>query len=284
MTTLKSRLMGIAPPWFIRTARDARTASYQMLAPFEQLLGIANQDNPPWYLKRVVGDPRNFWQGEVFASFLIGLGLKSNQDVVDIGCGCGSIAIPLIRFIGGGGTYVGLDIYAPAIAWCSQNITPRHPNSRFVHVDVNNPVYTSGGASAAETRLPLPNASADLVFLRSVFTHMNPDEIGGYLRDIGRVLRPDGRCVATFFLLNPEQEKLESEGRGSIPFKFGKDGWRYQFESSPYTACAQDEAMISHIARDAGLSITTVLYGRWSGRSVRTAPELQDCIVFAKTF
>jgi SAM-dependent methyltransferase len=280
--TLKSRFMKVAPPALIRAARGIRTTSYRMLAPFEQVLGIANDRNPPRYLKRFIGDPRNFRQGEAFASFLVGLGLKSSDSVVDIGCGCGSIAIPLSQFMGSSSRYLGLDIYAPAIDWCARHVTPRHPHFRFVHLDVSNPIYTSGGASASRARLPLDESSVDLVFLRSVFTHMNPSEIGAYLLDIGRALRPGGRCVATFFLLGPEQERLASEGRCSIPFAFGSNGWRYQYESSPYTACAQDEESIRRMADEARLLTTSVLYGRWSGRSERTAPELQDCVIFTK--
>jgi ubiquinone/menaquinone biosynthesis C-methylase UbiE len=280
---LKKRVMSLAPTWVLQTLREARTTAYRVLAPAEELLGIATPDNPPTYLKRVIGDPKNFAKGGPFADFLVREGgLARDEDVVDIGCGCGSIAFPLMKHIGQEGSYCGLDVYAPAIAWCTKNITSRYPRFTFRHVSVNNPIYNAAGEAARTSTLPLSDSSADLVFLRSVFTHMNADEVFNYLKEIARVLRPGGRCIPTFFLLNPEQERLSAAGAAKLSFAYGTREWRYVYESSPYTACAQDEAMLLRMSAEAGLAVRSVLYGSWSGRESPTAPELQDCMVLVK--
>lgn len=281
--TVKARIMRFAPRWGIQALREVRTSMYRVLAPVEVLLGIATPDNPPTYLKRVIGDPKNFGQGGPFAEFLLRAGgLKPEHDVVDIGCGCGSIAFPLTKHIGPGGSYCGLDVYAPAVAWCTKNITRRFSNFTFRHVAVSNPIYNAKGEAARTCHLPLGDATADLVFLRSVFTHMNPEEVSNYLKEISRVLRPGGQCVATFFLLNPDQERLTAAGESRLDFRHGTREWRYVYDSSPYTACAQDEAMLQRMGRDAGFEVRKVLYGTWSGRAEPSAPELQDCMMFQK--
>ena len=54
----------------------------------------------------------------------------------------------------------------------------------------------------SEYRLPFPDGDFGVVFLCSVFTHMLPDGVANYIREISRVLKRGGRCVSSFFLLN----------------------------------------------------------------------------------
>lgn len=48
-----------------------------------------------------------------------------------------------------------------------------------------------------------------------MFTHLSPADRDNYLREIRRVLRPGGRCFATFFLLDVEAEQAMAQGRAS---------------------------------------------------------------------
>ena len=53
-------------------------------------------------------------------------------------------------------------------------------------------------------KLDFPDATFDFVCATSVFTHMLPAGVANYLREIRRVLRPGGRCLATFFVLRSD--------------------------------------------------------------------------------
>ena len=53
----------------------------------------------------------------------------------------------------------------------------------------------------------------DVAHLSSVFTHLLPTTIDHYLREINRVLRPGGRCVSTFFVLNDPTRAATPEHR-----------------------------------------------------------------------
>src|ERR1700722_1711449 len=54
--------------------------------------------------------------------------VQAGQSVLEVGCGGGRGAIPLLHALGPEGSYVGLDIIGPSIDWCRENITPRVPN------------------------------------------------------------------------------------------------------------------------------------------------------------
>jgi ubiquinone/menaquinone biosynthesis C-methylase UbiE len=42
--------------------------------------------------------------------------------------------------------------------------------------------------------------------MKSLFTHIRPAEVENYLREMARVLKPGGRCLAAFFMLNEGRE------------------------------------------------------------------------------
>lgn len=55
-------------------------------------------------------------------------------------------------------------------------------------------------------RLPFPDNAFDVVVLFSVFTHMKPQEVKYYLEEIYRVLKREGRCLATFVLYKTKDD------------------------------------------------------------------------------
>lgn len=126
-------------------------------------------------------------------------GLKPSDDVLDIGSGIGRIAIPLTKFITSNGSYRGFDLVKMGVDWCRENISSNYSNFEFLHVKLNNDLYTSESDSAQEFKFPYPDNSYDFVCLISVFTHMKRDEISHYLAEILRCLRTGGRCIFSCF-------------------------------------------------------------------------------------
>jgi SAM-dependent methyltransferase len=129
--------------------------------------------------------------------------LVPDERVLDIGCGAGRTAIPLTAYLSKNGSYEGFDISAEAIEWCRDQVGSRFANFRFTHADVFNAAYNpSGRVQPSELVFPYPSGHFDLVFLYSVFTHMLPKDVERYLSEIARMLKPGGRVLATFFLVN----------------------------------------------------------------------------------
>ena len=140
---------------------------------------------------------------EFFQYFVQLGGLKPDENVLDVGCGIGRMAVPLTKYLKG--VYEGFDIGPEAIKWCQDNISRRYPKFYFQVADVFNEKYNPGGKyKASEYKFPYDNDAFDFVYLTSVFTHMLPHDMENYLSEISRVLRNNGRCLITYYLLNEE--------------------------------------------------------------------------------
>lgn len=187
--------------------------------------------------------------------------------ILDVGCGIGRKTLPLLHFLGEGGRYDGIDPSGFGIAWCDERITPRFPAFRFHRLDVRNRLYNPQGRIApAEVRFPFEDVAFTLIVVNSVFTHMLPDEVAHYLGEIRRLLGPDGRCLASFFLLNEESRAAIASGRSALPFLDGGEGWSTTSIETPETAVAIDEDLVRELVRAAHLEPMRVHPGSWSGR------------------
>jgi ubiquinone/menaquinone biosynthesis C-methylase UbiE len=251
----------------VKFLRYVRNTGLVALGPLDYLARAVKgkADLPPLHLRRYVGPLRSFESsGAEFMEYLRSLaGLRRGERVLDIGCGCGQMALHLKNYLDEGGSYAGVDIHGPSIRWCRQKIAQRHKNFHFAHIDVRNLAYNPSGAQRAETyQFPFEDRSFDLILLKSVFTHMRPLEVSNYVGEVARLLKNDGRCLATFFLLNDEQARLAND----LAFNYGEGEWRYVHEHSPESAVAYDEHFIMTLLEQYGLAVEKKIYGTWSGR------------------
>jgi SAM-dependent methyltransferase len=209
-------------------------------------------------------------------------GLRPDEAVLDVGCGVGRMAVPLAGYLSPRGRYEGFDIIRAHVRWCRRAITARWPHFRFRHADVYNREYNPDGRlKGHEYRFPYHNRTFTFAFLTSVFTHLMPADAAHYLAELGRVLKPGGRCVATFFLLNAETSALVDGGRGQIPLWPAEGVYRVCSREVPEACIALDESFVEESARKAGLVMgRPVHYGCWSGR--KPDFEFQDVAVFRK--
>src|SRR6185312_624171 len=121
----------------------------------------------PHDLALLTGGGEDTWAGIAaahLAAYARYCPLRPDHDVLEIGCGVGRDAIPLTGVLRGGGSYVGLDVSAPSIAWCQEHITPRHPDFRFAHLDIHSQFYNPGGVLMGdEVTLPVADRSIDRI-------------------------------------------------------------------------------------------------------------------------
>jgi SAM-dependent methyltransferase len=221
--------------------------------------------------------------GEEHLRYCIDLGaLQPDHAVLDVGCGIGRMAIPLTRYLSEAGSYDGFDVVDFGIDWCRANISPRFPNFQFEHADVFNRSYNVlGGYEACEYSFPYAAERFDFAFAVSVFTHMLPDDVENYVYETARVLRPGGRSLSTFFLMNPEAEHLLSLRRSQLNFKYSSRRHRTVSALIPEDAVCHEESFIRGLYARYGLEVESpVRYGSWGGR-----PEFltfQDVVIATK--
>ncbi|HUL01247.1 MAG TPA: class I SAM-dependent methyltransferase [Nitrospirota bacterium] len=221
--------------------------------------------------------------GQEFKNFFTELAnLQPSDQVLDIGCGFGRMAVPLTNYLSQEGGYWGFDIINDAITWCNIFISPRFRNFHFLHSDVYNKYYNPNGKVRARNyQFPFDKASFDFVYLTSVFTHMLPSDVENYMSEISRVLKTGGKCLITFFILNQESENLINSGRSTQDFRYKMDGYLTINDSDPEAAIAYNEEFIIGLFNKYGLKISKPIhYGSWCKRD--NFLSYQDLIIAQK--
>lgn len=232
--------------------------------------------------RKISGDPATFHSiGISLARALEKFaGLKENSRVLEIGCGYGRVALPLTQVINSEGSYTGVEIMPEAVAWCTQNIPALHPGFKFHHLDVYNEFYNPNGAqSVSDIALPFEDASLDLVFLTSVFTHLVAEDVDAYMREIARVLTPSGVLAGTWFMVDHGVGAKILDGRAQIPIAWA-DGAGAYFKSAERgtVAVAYDEAVVDAFHERTGFAIENKRRGHWFSRA-DAGPPYQDWII-----
>lgn len=238
---------------------------------------------PPKELVREVGGGNFRGVGTEFFRYFTELSdLKSYEQVLDIGCGCGRIAVPLTRLLSEAGCYEGFDIQPRAIDWCQKNITKRHPNFTFTRADIFNTRYNPlGRIASTDFRFPYEDSRFDYVILTSVFTHMLRSQIEHYMDEIKRVMKPKARCLLTCFLLNDESRATIESGRSALIFPHRISDTDVMDEKSPEAAVAYPEEYFRELIQSRGLTINEpIRMGSWSGRN--TFLSFQDIVLASR--
>ena len=169
-------------------------------------------------------------------------GLRPDEDVLEIGCSVGRIALALADYLQPG-RYTGTDIDRRAVAACLVN--PKLATFRFEAQDVFSLVYNPAGrVQGREYVFPFGDGSFDVVFLTSVFTHMLPDDIAQYAKEIRRMLRPGGRLLCSV---------LAEEGRDLAALPVVRAGYRLRSAAFPENAVAYPLAEVDRLMAGAGL-------------------------------
>jgi SAM-dependent methyltransferase len=245
--------------------------SSSLLVPPEKLIKHIGGHNAKDYV--LIAD--HFF--EIFHKYC---GIKPTDKVLDVGCGCGRMAIPFTRFLTTG-SYEGFDILPELIEWCQKNITPRYPTFHFQLADVHHNLYNKDAKlKGNDFRFPYADDYFDFTFLTSVFTHMLQDDVEQYMREIVRTLKPGGTSLLTFFIINEESERLmhTSAAKMKISYDYGGNGIRVADPKNPEAVIGYPESLVRRMLADNGFILQEPMYpGSWCGR--QGSVTFQDFVV-----
>lgn len=243
---------------------------------FDAFRGLRHPLLPPCRLRVRIGCFFSFLKvGEYrtiahqFAVLLQSLvSVKPTTRFLDIGCGCGPLAIEMAEVLSSAGRYEGFDPDAEAIDWCRGHISAVYLNFQFTQADVANTLYNPGGVvDPIAFRFPYVDKGFDVIVLKSVFTHMRRSAMSTYLAEIRRMLAPGGRCVASFFLLDAVTRQAMREGKSRFEFPYEFEGCLIADRMVPEYLIAYDEQDITGMVRAVGLEVEAIHFGSWSGRA-----------------
>jgi SAM-dependent methyltransferase len=204
-------------------------------------------------------------------------GLEPGHAVLDVGCGTGRVARPLAGYLSGAGSYDGFDVNRDAIGWCRRRYA-RRANFHFQVADVYNRRHHPRGAHGAdEYRFPYADARFDVVILTSVLTHLLEAEADHHLAEAARVLRPGGRVLATFFLLDSDSRAAIADGRAGLAFLDPGEHVAVVSEDVPEEAVAYDTDWVRERLAEHGLELRAIAPGTWSARE--DGRSFQDMVV-----
>jgi SAM-dependent methyltransferase len=134
---------------------------------------------------------------------------------------------------------------------------------RFERADVFNSLYNPEG-SRQPYRLPVEDASTDVVTSQSLYTHLLADDVRRYTEEAARVLAPGGRMAMTVFCLEHIRSSPEFGGRWTFEHRVG-DAF-VESRRVPEAAVAYEEAYLVDLARQVGfgdVQVERVLPQSW---------------------
>jgi SAM-dependent methyltransferase len=216
---------------------------------------------------------------------------KENNMILDVGCGTGILGIASEPFLGRDGKYLGIDVMKSNIDFCRSHYSS--PNFEFIHFDLRNPAYAPS-QSDTKSEWPVESESIDLATALSVWTHLSEEDALFYFKEISRVLKPGGKAIVTFFLLDELYEESQSKrshqkGRYHMTFQdrwifdqpsYGSDAWlNPKWAKVPEQAIAITQIGINRLTSVSGLGLIEQYQGNW--KEVPGA-FFQDILIFEK--
>ena len=213
------------------------------------------------------------------------------RHILDIGCGVGRLAISCLPYLMPGDHYVGLEVNRRDYDYCVRHY--RHECLSFIHFNLGNAAY-SPEQQGRFLPWPVEPESFDLLTALSVWTHLNELDSRFYLKQVDAVLRPGGRAIISFFILDDLYDASLPSRSDEISAFYPQPSKNWIFDAHAYNsedwfypsrlpipedAIGIREAAFRSLIADAGLSLRALYLGCW-----KEYPGLffQDIAIFEK--
>ena len=161
---------------------------------------------------------------------------------------------PFSRYLNDTTTYLGVDTWPTGIDWCERHIATSSPNFSFQLLDLFDQKYNPRGRPGDDTlEIGAISESFDFATLIAIL-HLEPGRFRRYLGEVGRLLRPGGHYLGTWYLVEDDRRRP-----GELP------------------RTAMSERAARAMLDDVGIDVLRLDRGRWDGRT--DGLSYQDVIV-----
>ena len=145
-----------------------------------------------------------------------GMAPEDFPTILDFGCGCGRLARQFLQQQPRPERYVGLDLHAGMINWCTENLAPLAQGFEFHHHDVLYGAFNPGADKPLHRPLALGGETFSLVVAISVFTHLTQDQTEVYLSELAGTVGPTGILLTSWFLFDKRDFPMMQENQNTL--------------------------------------------------------------------
>jgi len=223
---------------------------------------------PPLALMNKIGsfDEEHFKANSVgfFKEIASRLRVSRDASVLDLGCGCGRMAIPFVDFLRHGRFY-GCDVWDAGVAWCNENLTSTG-NAAFYVQSAENNYYFEQFNSEKKNNFKLgwlPDGALDASYAISVFTHLIQEDVESYLNEIARGTKAGGLGYFTFFIIDKYFWAYRERTGNHMAVKPSADGRHYAYEGQDFFG-GYTMGTLLRIFDAAGWDVVSFELGSWA--------------------
>jgi SAM-dependent methyltransferase len=127
----------------------------------------------------------------------------------------------LLDEIGPGLEYQGFDPCHEHVRWAQKNLASARPRFVVHLAEIANEIYGPDAVlEPARFRFPYSEDRFDAVVAHSLFRFVQPEVFEHYVAETARVLKPGGRFLASFYLLNETSAKRLPALKAPLRFVF----------------------------------------------------------------
>lgn len=218
--------------------------------------------------------------GRLLADILIKYAsLNRHSIVLEIGCGCGRTCFALSKILDDG-NYHGMDIEKTSLKSCQNNPIFIDKKFHFDYLNVQNDLYNTDGKYRADSySFPFDQNEFDVIFLVSVFTHMLTDDVKNYIAEISRMLKPNGVCMITTYLMD------HGTNSNGLCFPYSdKEHFFYKQDMPEVTIGYYLDFFTTQFALHGLKQVHDTLWGNWRNNQEVTSSSgyPQDILFFSK--